>query len=82
MNVIGTRGVHRHKQENRIIFKYYRVRRNYLGAPISSEHYLNCSDDYHRRRDVVATLDAYLARQLTVQAKPFSSNEKILYSSP
>ena len=60
MNVIGTRGVHRHKQENRIIFKYYRVRGNYPGAPISSEHYLNCSDDYHRRRDVVATLDALL----------------------
>ena len=61
MNAIGTHGVHRHKQENRIIFKYYRVRRNYLDAPILSDHCVNCSDDYHRRRDVVATLGALLS---------------------
>ena len=56
MRCIGTRAVYRHSKEKGEYLNITAVRRNNLYAPISSEHCLKCSDDYHRRRDVVATL--------------------------
>ena len=61
------------------------VRRNYPYAPIASEHYLTCSNNYRRRRDVVATLDALLGPPIIGNFRQYevlSNDKKILYSSP